>query len=260
VSEAKLSIIGAGIDGFEQLTEQARTEISQARIVYYSSFNVQQPPAPVPGVAWKNLDFGRYRKGELRPAMYEAMAEQVVMGAVTYGRAALLQPGSATILDAITSNCCTLARNVGVCVRIIPGVSSCETVIAQLQADTMAGLQIVVALSALLHKTKLNPEMTTVILQPAYYDTLRWVGVNRCDVDYGLLSLYLQGQLGSSRQAFIIRSTCLAGPASIVPLLLSDITQYASEISPYHSIVVPAEAPSVRDPEFDQWIRRDLHI
>lgn len=247
---SRISIIGAGIDELKQLTPEARQIVDKANIIFYSSFNASTESVDGTG-RWYNLDEIGYRQGAFRPAMYEAMAEKVVLASVVHERIALLQPGSALLLDTVTQRCLDLAKRMGVETEVIPGVSSVETVLSEVRADTVAGLQIISAQSALLRKTVLNPEMTCIILQPGYYDTLYWKGLHHPqEVNYAELVSYLVQNFGSNRVAFLVLSKSKFGQPSIQSIDLGSLQEFSSKISAYHTLVVPGADPGVRNKEF----------
>ena len=135
---ADITIVGAGVDGWNQLTAEGADALRLARTVFHSRYH-GAPPADLlgPGVAVTDLDADAYRNGEFRPDMYHRMAERVLAAADvdTARPVAVAQPGSAVVVDTVTDLLLDLAPRRGRTVRVVPGVSSIEAVLALLGQD-----------------------------------------------------------------------------------------------------------------------------
>lgn len=172
-------IIGAGVFTHKHLTLEACSVIRSVNIIFFSRYNerVRTFIADInPRATLIDLDQNRYSIGDYRPVIYEEMAGDVVNAAKKVGKVALLEPGSAIVTDQVTQNILRLSNKEQFTVKMIPGISSVELVLIELGFDLSIGIQIFQAQQLLLYKQTLNPNISAIILQPGYYDTLWWGG------------------------------------------------------------------------------------
>ena len=180
--EADLTVIGAGLLGPWHLTGEAEGCLRRARVVYCSVYNEDiadrvrclNAEAPI-----RFEEEQEYRPGMFRPAMYRRMANAVVEEAARGPGVVALHPGSAMVVDLVTQFILEEAAAIGLRTRIVPGISSIECVLSTLQYDASDGLQIVLAQKLVLGGPPLSPKLATILLQPAYYDTLFFAGAPR---------------------------------------------------------------------------------
>ncbi|MEI6415535.1 MAG: SAM-dependent methyltransferase, partial [Pseudomonadota bacterium] len=173
-----LTIIGAGINSFYQLTVEACDIISSGRMVYFTSMDNA-------GIAFlKNLnpniqpsDFEEYQLGSFRPDMYERMADKVIDEATKAPGVVFLEKGSALVCNRVTQFVIQKSHEQGLSLKIIPGVSSIETLLTATGCDPgESGMQIFLAQNLILQHKKLDPSCAVIIMQPGYYDTKWYVG------------------------------------------------------------------------------------
>jgi len=244
-----ITVIGVGLDRYTQLTGEARAMLRDARCIFYSSVNGELPRGfRRPGRKLVRLEDGRYRPRTYRPTMYREMARDVVREATAGPDVAVLQPGSALVLDSITEFVRDLARKEGLTVQVIPGISCIETVLAQVGFTILEGLQVVVAQKLLLRRQKLDPRTAALVLQPGYYDTLWWAGAARSHPDrYSRLEQYLlRFYKPSSRMALVLGPMGDRYPGHVFWLRFRDLPSLYRLISPLHTLFIPPqERPSV---------------
>lgn len=251
-SEPRISIIGAGLRP-EHLTEEAKIRLAKAHRVYYSQYG-HEAAVKLHSVnlaaEWINLEEDEYRLGMRRSGMYKRMAVKILRAAETHFPVAVLQPGSAIVIDTVTQIVLRKASSRGWRVEVMPGISSIEALLCKMGFDVAQGLQVVLAQDLVLRRVALSPKMATVIMQPGYYDTRFYAGdpISRpqrfsCLADELARSYPLDTPL-----ALVLLPIASIGTATVVWCCLEHFPQFHRYICPFHTIFIP---PPVRQERID---------
>jgi hypothetical protein len=178
--------------------------------------------------------------------MYRRMARRIARDAAAArgaGRAgvALLEPGSVMVTDMVTQFLLEESAARGLPLRVVPGVSSVECVLAAFGYDAAHGLQVVQAQMLLLRRLRLDPAMAAVVIQPGYYDTLFWAGLAesrahrfRAMADY-LATLYPD----DAPMAFFRLRPAEPFDTSILWFRLHDFAALHGFLSSLHTLFIP---------------------
>src|SRR5688500_16622476 len=122
-----ITIIGAGLMGARHLGQAAADVLRTARLVFCSAYNAGMADhvrALNAQATIRPSEENEYRLGMYRPDMYRRMASAVIEAARAGPGVAVLCPGSAVVVDLITQFVLEGARDAGLRVRIMPGISS----------------------------------------------------------------------------------------------------------------------------------------
>jgi precorrin-6B methylase 1 len=246
-----ITIIGAGLYGTLHLTREAEDALRAAQVVFCSAYNAgieAHVRALCPTAEIRSSEEGEYRVGMFRPDMYRRMAQVVLDAAREGGDVVVLAPGSAMVVDMVTQRIIEGAREAGLTVRVVPGISSIESVLAEVGYDASAGLQIVLAQRLVLERIELHPAIASLVLQPAYFDTLHFAGAPRSrEGRFTALEAQLRRTLSADApMALVITPADVGAPASVFWLRLGSMHRLEGLLSPRHTLFVPPErAPDV---------------
>ena len=164
----------------------------------------------------------------------------------------MLAPGSAVVVDRVSQEVLAGARAIGLRARVLPGISSIETVLAAMEHDASAGVQVVLAQTLVLEQRKLDRTIAAIVLQPAYYDTLFFAGAPRSrEGRFDLLAERL-GASWSERapMALVITPSEPGTDPSVFWLRLARLPRLHAAISPRHTLFIPPEREAPRDAAF----------
>jgi precorrin-6B methylase 1 len=255
VSAADITIIGAGLLGTRHLGQAAVAVLRAARLVFCSAYNTgmaEHVRALNPRAIVRPSEENEYRVGMYRPDMYRRMASAVLDAAHAGPGVAVLCPGSAVVVDLVAQFILQGARDAGLRVDILPGISSIEAVLAEVGYDVSDGLQVVIAQKLVLHRLELNPSIASIVLQPAYFDTLFYAGApHSTDGRYELLQQQLARTLSpEAPMALVITPTDPDESASVFWFRLGSFGQLHRVLSPRHTLFVPPQRPAATDPAF----------
>lgn len=250
-----ITIVGVGLLGVQHMSGEAEDAVRAARVVFCSTYNagmVEHVRVLHPGADVRSSEDDEYRVGMHRPDMYLRMARVVLDAAREGPGVVMLAPGSAVVVDLVTQRVLEGAREAGLGVRILPGISSIESVLAELEYDVSSGVQVVLAQKLVLHRIELDPAIAALVLQPAYFDTLHFAGApcsreGRFDA--------LAEQLARTRSqdapmALVITPTHAGAAASVFWFRLGSMGRLHRALSPRHTLFAPPERAPEADPAF----------
>ncbi len=252
---AAITIAGVGLRGVGHLTPEAEDAIREARVVFVSAYNTglaDHVRALAPRAEVHDAEQGEYRVGMYRPEMYRRMASRVLDRAREAPGVLMLAPGSAVVVDLVTQLVLEGARDSGLDVRVLPGVSSIESVLAEMRYDASAGVQVVLAQRLVLERARLDPSRAAIVLQPAYYDTLYFAGapLPRAGRFDALRAQLAETWSPEAAMALVITPTGLEpADASVLWFRLGDLSRLERAITPAHTLFVPPERAAPRDEE-----------
>jgi uncharacterized protein YabN with tetrapyrrole methylase and pyrophosphatase domain len=258
---ADITLVGAGLKLERQLTGEAKAALGESRYVFYSKFNGDIPAYLAKHNAGATavdiqVERGLFQIGAYRPTVYDEMAAAVVAEARKGGGVVVLEPGSAVTVDMFSALVLKRARDIGLSVDIIAGVSCIETVLTSLGYDAGHGLQVLQAQKMMLYGHCLNPALAGLIIQPGYYDTLYWVAMARSRPGrFDLLAGHLADSYSTIAPAALVRSALDSSTGDdIFWLELGDLPRAYQAITPYHTLFIPPTKTKEVTVEFEQRI------
>lgn len=250
-----ITIVGAGLLGARHLGGAADDALRAARVVFCSTYNrgiAEHVRALNPGASVRSSEENEYVPGMYRPDMYRRMAGVVIEAAQAGPGVVMLAPGSAVVVDLVTQHVLEGARDAGLRVSVLPGISAIESVLAEVEYDVSDGLQVVLAQKLVLHRRELDPTMASLVLQPAYFDTLFYAGAPRSGPGRfdGLQQQFARTLSLDAPMALVITPTDAGETPSVFWFRLRSFGQLHRALSPRHTLFVPAERPAPIDPAF----------
>lgn len=170
----RLYIIGLGVSVPDHTTLEAAAALAKCDHIFTV---VQQPPAmwlPHDGqrVPVTNL-LEMYVEGALRNDNYEQVSRRVFNALESHRTIAYVTYGNPVVYDSVTHMLIRLAADTGVPARIVPSVSSIDTLLCDLQVEMAPGLQIYEASWVVGAEVRLNVSTAVILVQMGLFGTLR---------------------------------------------------------------------------------------
>ncbi len=160
-----ITIVGLGPGDPKQLTVEAQHVLREAGEVYLRTRRHPTVASLAPGPSLHFFD-SVYEEKETFAEVYDEVARQVLELGRRPGGVVYAVPGHPLVGEASVQRILALARQQGLGVRIVEGLSFVEPVLTSLGLDALEGLQIVDATElAALHHPCLNPDLPALIAQ-----------------------------------------------------------------------------------------------
>lgn len=161
-----LYLLGIGIRGLLQLTEEARQALSAARVIYVLHNDEHivsslEKFAPVRDVS------DLYEGEEIRAQVYRRISEELVSEAASGPGVAFVVHGHPLFLVSATEYTLELARERGLNVSLLPGISSLDTIFCDLEADLGYALQSYDATTLIANEYLVDPRVPLLVFQVA---------------------------------------------------------------------------------------------
>jgi uncharacterized protein YabN with tetrapyrrole methylase and pyrophosphatase domain len=222
-----LYIIGLGVKIPGHTTLEAAEALSRCGRLYSI---VQEPPAvwlpsragAIPVINLMTM----YVEGALRTQNYERVANAIldglkeapVVGYVTYG--------NPLAYDSVAQKLVRDARRDGVSFRVVPGISSIDTILCDLGVDMAPGIQVFEASWLAASRTPLNPSVAAILLQLGHFGSARAHYRDRRPAE-ALKDLveYLCQFYPPAHEVFLVQSSSTSQPAAIKQVRLDGLCE-----------------------------------
>lgn len=243
-SPPKIVIVGLGLIIPDHVTPQAQKILSTCTKIYTI---IQEPTIlwlpsnPKANRTVVNL-LHLYKEGIPRTENYDAAAKIIlescsprdIVGYVTYGNPAAYDSVAQTLLRA--------APQKKIAVELVPGISSLDTILCDLQIDMAPALQVYEASWMLVTKIEPRPGIQVILLQMGSFGSFRTHYSKRRDgSSLADLVSYLVKFYPPTHPVTLVRSTCnIAQPARTRILPLQHLEQATAEDLSGASLWIPA--------------------
>lgn len=163
--EQGITIVGLGPGGPKQLTLEAQQVLQEAKEVYLRTCHHPTIASLPPGPSLYFFDY-LYEEKETFAEVYDEIARQIVeLGRRPEG-VVYAVPGHPLVGEDSVQRILALAKQQGIGVRVVEGLSFIEAVLTCLGLDALDGLQLADATElAALHHPCLNPDLPALIGQ-----------------------------------------------------------------------------------------------
>jgi len=180
---ADLYLLGSGIRGTLQMTEETRQALSVSRVIYVLH-NDELVHKELARFAEVRSFADLYDGATHRPDVYREMSQVLVEEAAKGPGVAFVVHGHPLFLVSATEYTIELAESRGLRVSLIPGVSSFDTLLCDLGIDLGYALQMYDASTLIQGAYTLDPRVPTLVFQLA---TTLNASVTRGEVDAAVL-------------------------------------------------------------------------
>ncbi len=235
-------IVGLGVQTATQVTGEVEQAIRASREVLYVDTGVATRSflsELCPRVT--ALYDASYREEHSRTGAYEHMAEQVIEAAIDHPPVTFALHGHPLVAAQPPFRLMELARARGLRVRVLPGVSAIDTIMADLRLDPVVhGIQMYEATDLLLRRRPLQPDVPALIWQIGPLETclhtMRVSRPKRFDRFIAHLRLFYPP---SHEVVAIYCSPHVLMPPAILRFALEDMGSKAPEIHSGFSLYIP---------------------
>ena len=137
-----------------------------------------------------------YKDNRRRIDNYRDVIDAVVDVAREHKPSAWMTPGHPFVFDSVSQKLLEHARGFGWSIQIVPGISSLDTLLAQIPYDPCYGLVVHEATALARDKIPLNPSLATVLFQPSIFGSdlthhsKQYAGPHLKDLSAHLLRFY----------------------------------------------------------------------
>jgi hypothetical protein len=243
-SKPRVVIIGLGVKVPEHTTVEARRAMADCAVIYSI---VQQPPK-----LWlpaDRLDKTRvinaldlYAEGAPRAKNYEQVARTIHRSLQSGGNVGYVTYGNPMAFDSVAQHLIRLAGEDNTPFEIIPGISSVDTILCDLNVDMAPGIQIVEASWLVAYKVQLHLNLPVLLLQIGAYGSTQthYKSPQSARVLSGL-SDYLSAFYPATHRGVLVRS---AGEprerVTVLDLSLNELSDLSDDDLGGASFYIPA--------------------
>lgn len=159
-----ITIIGLGPGSIDDLSLKAWRSLEQAETVYLRTEHHPCVPHLPENTTYKSFDY-LYESMEAFEDVY-AVISKTLLEAAQSGDVIYAVPGDPLVGESTATRILSAAKEQGITVKIINGISFIEPMLALLEIDALDGLQILDGLEiAAMHHPPLNPEYPALLAQ-----------------------------------------------------------------------------------------------
>jgi uncharacterized protein YabN with tetrapyrrole methylase and pyrophosphatase domain len=171
VSWEGIAIVGSGINVPDQLTLEGLRMLRQASEIWTNvSESEHKVLEDAVGQAPHSL-WPFFRPERERLANYEAITTHLLERAQAVERVAYLTQGHPRVLDRVATNVLEQSSRRGVTVTVVPGISSIDTILADVDYEPARGLQVYDATGFVARGMKIDRRAGLLLLQPGVFGT-----------------------------------------------------------------------------------------
>jgi uncharacterized protein YabN with tetrapyrrole methylase and pyrophosphatase domain len=255
-----LNIIGLGVKIPDQITAEARDAMARCSRIFAI---VQEPPlewlptGTSEPISVTNV-LGLYAEGALRTQNYDRVADIIFQSLRDTKSVGYVTYGNPLAYDSVAQNLVRYARQAEIPVRVVPGISSVDTLLCDLGLDMAPGIQVYEASWLVAARIRLEVTVAAIVLQVGSFGSLRTnYRVRPEAASLNLLAEYLTQFYPKSHELSLVRSSGAAQQSPhIKKTLLADLCTVHSEDLLNSSLYVPPLGAARLDERFLSAIER----
>jgi uncharacterized protein YabN with tetrapyrrole methylase and pyrophosphatase domain len=259
-----LYIVGLGIVSVRQITREGEAAIRRSNETLYVSdalgieHFLKQLCSKVTEVYASTL-----QEDEDRLSKYNAIAARVIDAAMDHPPVSLAIAGHPLVFVYPTKQILAVAEELNLRVKVLPGVSSLDTMFVDLQLDPgTLGIQMYEASSLLLQRRELQTDVPCLVWQIGSVETRLFTRAKSAPQRFFRLQNYLTQYYPADHLVTIIYSSSHPLAASSkLEFTIRDMHLFADQIHGGATLYIPpAIPPSVKDQELAQLIDSVEHL
>jgi uncharacterized protein YabN with tetrapyrrole methylase and pyrophosphatase domain len=200
------------------------------------------------GVPVTNL-LEMYVEGALRTDNYDAVARRIIAALDTTDVVGYVTYGNPFIYDSVSQRLAQHAAAADVPLKVVPSVSSIDTLLCDLRVDLAPGVQILEASWLLAARIPLTVTAPVILVQLGTFGSFRAHYRNKeATGSLEALSEYLLSFYPSSHRAFLVRSGDRMKQSNVLDMPLGDLAGANRDLFLGASMYIPAQ----RDPKLSR--------
>jgi uncharacterized protein YabN with tetrapyrrole methylase and pyrophosphatase domain len=259
-----LYIVGLGIVSVRQLTREAESAMRRSNEVLYASdaIGIQDYLQELCGKVTE-VYVSTLREGEDRLSKYNRIAAMVIEAALDHPPVSFAVAGHPMVFVYPTKQILAVANQLGLRVKVIPGISSLDCMIIDLQLDPgTQGIQMFEATALLLHQRPLHPDVPCFLWQIGAVETRLFTRAPSTPNRFARLQNHLLKYYPADHEVKIVYSSShpLAA-SSVLEFRIDEMHQHASHIHPGATLYIPpATLAEAKDTELAQLVDSLEHL
>jgi len=172
-ADADLYLVGAGIAFPDHLTIQTIEILSRCEEIYTNLSDDQLQALP-PDLRAKCVSiWSLYRDERDRTENYKDVTEAIIGRVMSLRPFGWMTPGHPLVFDSVSQALIKAGEERGWQVRVVPGISSLDTIFAEVGYDPANGLIVYEANALVKNNVPILPNLAALLLQPALFGTDR---------------------------------------------------------------------------------------
>lgn len=239
--DVDIYLVGAGVIFPEHLTIETIEILSKCKRICTNLPESMLQGLP-PDLLEKCISlWSLYQDGRIRTENYFDVFRAVVELVEIETPVAWLTPGHPVIFDSVSASLIDEGKARGWNFRIIPGISSIDTMLAALGYDPAHGMLIHEATGLVRRRIPVLPSMALMLFQPAVFDVnVAIISVDSARPDLSPLRDYLCEFHSGEQKCAFIRSASQGGEPDLVTWTkLSDLASVSYELVAGSTLFIP---------------------
>jgi uncharacterized protein YabN with tetrapyrrole methylase and pyrophosphatase domain len=259
-----LYIVGLGIVSVRQLTREAESAMRRSNEILYASDAIGIHDY-LQGLCKKVTEVyaSTLREGEERLSKYNRIAAMVIEAALDHPPVSFAVAGHPLIFVYPTKQILAVASQLGLRVKVLPGISSFDCMIVDLQLDPgTQGVQMFEATGMLLHQRALQPDVPCFLWQIGSVETRLFTRAQSIPGRFTRLQNHLLQYYPADHKVKIVYSSShpLASP-SVLEFRIDEMHLHAAQIHPGATLYIPAATRTeIKDTELAQLVDSLEHL
>lgn len=177
--DKQLNLVGLGPGDMQYLTFQAWEVLKQSNIIFVREGEHHPVPKALRENGLKVVSLGPlYKIGMSYFEIYELMADIVIKAVELYSNTTYAVPGNIFVFELACKLIKERAKTEGISLKCVPGISSIESVYAELGIDPVDGMHIISG-KQLAASKRYVPEIPSIVVQPFLWDGSEYYGIQR---------------------------------------------------------------------------------
>jgi uncharacterized protein YabN with tetrapyrrole methylase and pyrophosphatase domain len=224
-----IAIVGSGINVPDQLTLEGVRILREASEIWTNvaeseHAKLEQAVGRPPQSLWPF-----FRAERQRLANYEAITAHLLERVEAVGRVAYLTQGHPRVLDRVATNLLAEGARSGVSISVVPGISSIDTILADVDYEPAGGLQVFDATGFVTRGMRIDPRAGLLLLQPSVFGTsMPRLNASAPAPDLSTLQAALCESYDPAHQAYLVRSASGRMAKRIMPVAIGELDRVAA--------------------------------
>jgi uncharacterized protein YabN with tetrapyrrole methylase and pyrophosphatase domain len=254
-----IALTGVGIGGFSQTTLETLEAFKRARIIFHLTSYHRQLQKYCKQVV--NLD-KEYWTGELDTDIYKRMANKILDEAKNGPGVVMVGDGHPAYYDDVTWDIYRRGKRRGLDVRILPAISSIDSMAANCGLEIQAGgFQIFDATTIVAFNQEINPYIDALIMQIGWFGTSLVFDINHSKKGrFKPFIKYLRRFYPANHPVRVMEAPFSERhPPVVISTKLGKLDDHHKKIIPIMSLFVPA-LPEETSSENEEFIKETMEI
>lgn len=259
-----LYIVGLGIVSVRQVTREAESAMRRSTEIFYASdaIGIHGYLSDLcPKVT--EIYVSTLREGEDRLSKYNRIAATVIEAALDHPQVTFAVAGHPMVFVYPTQQIVRAAEDVGLRVKVLPGISSFDCMIVDLQLDPgTQGVQMFETTALLLQQRPLHPDVPCFLWQIGSVETRMFTRARSVPERFTRLQEHLMKFYPADHLVKVVYSSShpLAAPA-ILEFPIDRMHEHAGEIHPGATLYIPpSRMAEIKDTELLHLVDSAEHL